>query len=121
MLKVSRYITWIKQIPLRVFSCLIFLAVTDCTRDDTYSNRYRSQDRQVRPPQYQRYPVQYRQQYPVHHPYAEPYPNSRSYRNPYDFPPPAYGGYQDYEQYYVPPVQFNNTYEQTQSNRGDKS
>lgn len=35
-------------------------------------------------------------------------PNSRSYNNPYDFPPRNYQQYYDLDRYYVPPTYYRN-------------
>lgn len=40
----------------------------------------------------------------------QPYyqPNSRTYNNPYNYPPRNYYPYYDFDQYYVPPTQYQN-------------
>jgi hypothetical protein len=83
----------------------------------------------------QQYPRAAQQPYPNQNPYyyqqqvvpgsrfySNPYqqqvvPGSRFYSNPYDLePPPSYGQYNDFDQYYVPPAGSNNVEPQYQQN-----
>lgn len=96
----------------RIFLIIIFFGlVVSCSVSDE-----RASDTSFRPVPYQQPPTRVYQQVPATYGrYPQPYysaPNSRSYYNPYDFQQP-YGSnpYSDYDQYYVPPVQYyNNEY-----------
>ncbi len=86
--------------------CFIFLAiicfmVSSCSVSDESAS-----STSFRPVPYQ--PVPYQPRYQYRRPYYGA-PNSRSHYNPYEFQQP-YGSnpYSDYDQYYVPPVQYYN-------------
>ncbi len=86
--------------------CFIVCMVTSCS-----SNNDERAGTSFRPVPYQQPASGY--PYPAgSYRYRQPYygaPNSRSHYNPYDFQQP-YGSnpYSDYDQYYVPPVQYYN-------------
>lgn len=96
--------------------CFLCVLLTGC-----FENYSRPSDRRATAFETAPYrsPVQIRQNAPSYPPYQyrQPYyygpPNSRLYYNPYDFQQP-YGSnpYSDYDQYYVPPVEYyNNEYD----------
>ncbi len=98
----------------RIFVIIVFVGLTmSCSVSDE-----RASNTSFRPVPYQQPPTRvYQQPSPGYGTrYPQPYysaPNSRSYYNPYDFQQ-SYGSnpYSDYDQYYVPPVQYyNNEYQ----------
>ncbi len=100
-----------KIVKFCVFSLVLFIFSCDVDPYGQY-NRNANQQAPYVSPVRSRVPQQ--QYYQQPQPYYYGTPNSRSYRNPYEFQQP-YGRnpYSDYDQYYVPPTQYyNNEYDQ---------
>lgn len=92
-----------------VFLTILCLVLGSCSMTDNE----KASDTSFRSIPYQGYaaprPNYQYQQYQAPQPYYQRPANSRSYYNPYEFQQP-YGSnpYSDYDQYYVPPVQYYN-------------
>lgn len=83
------------------FLVIILLAVFSCVKDNGCDDR--NLGRKVPPSEDGFYnPKEYA-------PYSDPY--SRGYFNPYSHPPRKYAPYYDYDQYYVPPSEYNDNEE----------
>lgn len=85
-----------------IFAVSFCLLVLSCAKDGEY---------EIDGSAYPSYYIPQAPQYYYHYPKTyQPYyrPSSRRYSNPYRTPPTNYYPYYDFDQYYVPPIQYRN-------------